>query len=285
MPRLRRKVARGAFFLLHQRWRLPARARVHLAAGPSFAVDCANTAYLDFAARSGRAEGYEPEISGLFSHLAPRLGAVYDVGANWGYYPLLLTANPKFRGEIHAFEVRRQTADDLRHVIAAAGLAGRVSVHAVGLSDVAAEVRLCCARHSYLVRIVPASYRGPVDIADVKPLDALDLPAPDLIKIDVEGHEAAVLRGAARTIARTRPLVVFESWYMPEDRDGMLEPLRFLADRGYQLYRLTWRAENASVGAQHGVVALESITAEDRSRIATGLNLLAVPPDRAAAFF
>ena len=34
--------------------------------------------------------------------------------------------------------------------------------------------------------------------------------APAVIKIDVEGNELAVLRGGAATIARTRPVVVFE---------------------------------------------------------------------------
>ncbi len=47
---------------------------------------------------------------------------------------------------------------------------------------------------------------------DVQPLDEL-LPATqhiDLIKIDVEGAELEVLRGAVATITRCRPLVIFE---------------------------------------------------------------------------
>lgn len=36
------------------------------------------------------------------------------------------------------------------------------------------------------------------------------VPAPDAIKVDVEGHELAVLRGAAATVARYRPLLVIE---------------------------------------------------------------------------
>lgn len=38
-----------------------------------------------------------------------------------------------------------------------------------------------------------------------------DYRAPDLIKIDVEGHEVAVLDGAARTIATSRPALVVEA--------------------------------------------------------------------------
>ncbi|GAA0530609.1 FkbM family methyltransferase [Halorubrum ejinorense] len=46
------------------------------------------------------------------------------------------------------------------------------------------------------------------DTEGAEPLDSV--PRPDAIKVDVEGREAAVLRGAAATIAACRPLVVVE---------------------------------------------------------------------------
>jgi FkbM family methyltransferase len=36
--------------------------------------------------------------------------------------------------------------------------------------------------------------------------------SPDFIKIDVEGHEPAVIAGAWKTLSRLRPLLVFEFW-------------------------------------------------------------------------
>jgi FkbM family methyltransferase len=60
------------------------------------------------------------------------------------------------------------------------------------------------------------SYPGPQQLeyieVDVAPLDDLLEPScvPTLIKIDVEGGELGVLQGATRTVARHRPLVVFE---------------------------------------------------------------------------
>ena len=41
-------------------------------------------------------------------------------------------------------------------------------------------------------------------------LDDYQLPPVGFIKIDVEGHEEAVLRGAAQTIARNRPVLMIE---------------------------------------------------------------------------
>jgi len=41
-------------------------------------------------------------------------------------------------------------------------------------------------------------------------LDDLELPAPDLIKIDCEGAEMQVLQGAAETLRKHRPVVHLE---------------------------------------------------------------------------
>lgn len=41
--------------------------------------------------------------------------------------------------------------------------------------------------------------------------DLLDGARVDFIKIDVEGHEPAAVRGAAATLARTRPVILFEA--------------------------------------------------------------------------
>jgi FkbM family methyltransferase len=59
-----------------------------------------------------------------------------------------------------------------------------------------------------------------------------------LIKIDVEGHESAVVRGAADTIARHAPAIVFE--YAPEMLDDVATqtPFGWLAERGYEIFRI-----------------------------------------------
>jgi FkbM family methyltransferase len=287
LARLRRKLARTFFHVAHQRIGLPAPATLRFANGKFAEVDCANTAFLDYAARNRHQEGVEPEVSGLLIGLAERLRVVYDVGANWGYYPLLLGGETRFRGVVHAFEISPRTATDLRHVINEAGLGERVTVHGFGLSGCDGEVRLSREKHSYLSRVVGDGYRGAVDRVEVRRLDGLGLPPPDLIKIDVEGHELAVLRGAAAILARDQPLIVTESWHEPVRTEAMLAPLRLLAGLGYRWHRLTWRPETrGELGPQvrHGSIVLSPLSVSRRPAICATLNLLAVPASRAAEF-
>lgn len=66
----------------------------------------------------------------------------------------------------------------------------------------------------------------------IRPLDALQLPSCGLIKIDVEGFEPQVLRGARQTIARCRPII-----YVENDRAAQQqEVISLVAEMGYRLY-------------------------------------------------
>ena len=287
LARLRRKAIRTLFHVVHQRLGMPARAIMCVVDGSIVKVDAANTGFLDYAARNQRGDGCEPEVSGLLVGLAAQLRVVYDVGANWGYYPLLLGTEPRFQGTIHAFEINPRTAADLRGIVVGAGLTRRVAVHDFGLSDRNGEARLSREKHSFLSRIVDPDDRRPADVVRVRRLDDLGLPPPDLIKIDVEGHEAGVLAGAKGTLVRDQPLVIIESWYQPERVGAMLAPLRLLAELGYRLHRLIWRPMPESAdgpAVRRGTLLLIPLTPSDRPAIHEPLNLLAVPPRRSAWF-
>jgi hypothetical protein len=41
---------------------------------------------------------------------------------------------------------------------------------------------------------------------------------PDFVKIDTEGAEVAILRGAVDLLRTARPTLVFEAWHCVEDR-------------------------------------------------------------------
>jgi FkbM family methyltransferase len=64
------------------------------------------------------------------------------------------------------------------------------------------------------------------------PLDSLGLTDCHVIKIDVEGFEAQVLRGAAETIRKFRPVLYVEN----DRRAHQQEVISLIADMGYRLY-------------------------------------------------
>ncbi len=66
----------------------------------------------------------------------------------------------------------------------------------------------------------------------VTPLDAYALPKCQFLKVDVEGMEEDVLRGAAETIARCQPTL-----YVENDREDKAQSLvRCIASLGYRMY-------------------------------------------------
>jgi hypothetical protein len=66
-------------------------------------------------------------------------------------------------------------------------------------------------------------------------------PIPDLIKIDVEGFEAEVLKGLTRTLIEHHPSINFEHsiYRLKERRQANDDVTKFLESLGYSICRLT----------------------------------------------
>lgn len=268
---LKHRFLKFLFYHWHQDLHRPAWATMRLANGRSFQVDCANTSYIELAQRLAFAGGYEPEVSLLLDRLSPALGRVFDIGANCGLLTMTMATAPGFRGKIDSFEIHPKTQIDLKRGIEGGGLTGIVTCHDFGLSDGDGEVRLSLETHSFLARVLSEQDKAPSLSARVRRLDGLGLAPPDLIKIDVEGHEAAALRGGGGLIEQSHPYIIFESWYGPARPDAMLEPLRLLDSWGYGFYR---------VEASTDRLTLTPMGIAKRSQFPEALNLFAAHPAR-----
>jgi len=64
-------------------------------------------------------------------------------------------------------------------------------------------------------------------------IDSLNV-CPSLIKIDVEGMELVVLKGARQTLRRSQPKIYIENNPFPKEQS--LSTLRWLRSEGYELY-------------------------------------------------
>jgi FkbM family methyltransferase len=161
-----------------------------------------------------------------------------DIGADVGEFTIAML--PSSRSVI-AFEPRPAQARELAAMFDAVGAA--VRVEAVALSDQPGVTTM---------RVVESDPgRSTIDTGNalgdadgsavcnidvpVKRLDDLGLDDVGMIKIDVEGHELAVLRGAAATLTRNRPAVLVEA----EERhhpNAVAAITELLTGLGYQGY-------------------------------------------------
>jgi FkbM family methyltransferase len=188
--------------------------------------------------------GYEPETVAVFAEALRPGGIVVDVGANHGYFTVLAAALLGPTGRVEAFEPNPAVADALAEVLARNGVAGRVSVHRVALSDREGQAELFVSvspgndglssllasddalkqgvlRADHSVRVPTLTFDAFAERAG--------LGRVDLLKLDVEGAETLVLRGMERTLAERPPrLIVCETF--PDDP---VTPL--LAAHGYSV--------------------------------------------------
>lgn len=205
----------------------------------------------DYVGRILRAKGvYEPELqyaSKLLVGSTPP-GLVLDVGANIGTYAIpLAQALPQYR--IVCFEVQRVVHDQLSKNIALNGLTN-ITALCEGLSDVTEKIAVSLPDYATESNIMAFSLDdevrahdyecasiGETDTVSVAPLDSFHYADIRLIKIDVEGLELKVLRGAAQTLARNGyPPLIFEAWTAkPWFEDRRRELLAYVRTLGYEI--------------------------------------------------
>jgi FkbM family methyltransferase len=211
---------------------------------------------------------FEPELA--FCRRWFRLGMrAYDVGANHGVYALTLAALAGPGGHVVAFEPGRDVRRRLEKGAAANGL-GRLQVRPSAVADRVGRAQLHAngASESASLHAVCAGAAEPVSLTTLDREWKRDGEPPlDLVKIDVEGAEAAVIRGAAHLLDATSPLVMFE---ISGERARLDELGPLLAAHRYAIYRLL-----------PGPGVLVPALPAQVSRFQT--NLFACKPDRAAS--
>lgn len=176
----------------------------------------------------------------------PPIGDVVDVGANVGWYSLLF-ADAGYT--VHAFEAMPSNVQLLTASLCAnPGLKDRIQVHSVALA--AAPVgrckvysgqnnvgngTLCCPGHECPAETNPY-YKVREDSVMTTTLDAelSQLTAPiAFMKLDVEGYECQVIKGARSTFARIPAQFVLSEIWTTEVGCGASSYLSLLRELGY----------------------------------------------------
>jgi FkbM family methyltransferase len=185
---------------------------------------------------------FEAPLVAVMEKLLEKDEVFFDIGANWGCLSFYAAAFPNYTGAIHAFEPMPGTHTDLQNVVDQTGLSSRITCHKVGLSDRtdSGTMILPDGIQSGWAKIVKGG-KG-IDV-ELSRLDDMDLPDPKFLKIDAEGHELELLRGAEKTLQKSKPFIMFENWLTPHELEEMIGPWCFLESLGYTFFCPGWRRE------------------------------------------
>ena len=128
---------------------------------------------------------------------------VLDVGANVGAYSLLFAQWVGPSGRVYAFEPAPEARRGLERHVLLNHCSDRVSISAEAVSASRGMAQFRATGLQGDNRLVPSAVADgiPVRTTSIDEFCSVHYLAPSLIKVDVEGAELDVLRGAARTIA------------------------------------------------------------------------------------
>ena len=146
---------------------------------------------------------------------------VLDVGANTGCFTVLASKLVGASGKVVALEPIGDNFRCLEKTIEANNLANATPLQfAVGDGDGELEIMLAepSGQHSAVLERGRETVRVPVRTLDSLVAE-LGLERVDFIKVDVEGMEPEVLRGARETIRRFRPHLAVSAYHLPEHRE------------------------------------------------------------------
>lgn len=188
--------------------------------------------------------GHDIEVKKTYAALVKsdqRPELFLDIGANYGTHSLLFLS---VGIPIIAFEPNPTCLSNFKTVCELNGFTGRWEQVAVGNGTGQIEL-VYPEKETWLGSV---SYNAEVkkqgniktERVELKTLDDYYSVVPynnALIKIDVEGYEREVIRGASKLLQGRKPKVIFESL----DEESRGELFRLLADNGYSVYKLPWQ--------------------------------------------
>jgi len=208
---------------------------------------------------------YEQDEIAFVRRTLARGDSAIDVGGHIGFFTMQMAAVVGPEGRVYAFEPLDANADLLERSIAENRFADRVCFEraavgaATGTTALTFPVETLNSGGAYLLRdgTAPLAGNRKRDVPVVV-LDALALQRPvRFIKMDVEGAEPQVVRGATRLLREDRPVILSELHPTQLERASGVTADAFLD----QMTALGYRAHRLESGGEVGA-AIDRAPAE-----------------------
>ena len=190
---------------------------------------------------------YEPEtLAVILGHLSP--GDVFvDIGANIGAFTLPAARTVGKTGRVLAAEASAEVFSYLLRNVAANGHSAVITLNCAICDSSGAIPFYPAPNEKFGMGSLGVQFSGKPIAVPAERLDTVleqtGIEHVDVLKIDVEGFEVSVFRGAQKLLTATRPpLILFEfcDWAEARVPNGQVgDAQRVLIDYGYSLWRLT----------------------------------------------
>jgi FkbM family methyltransferase len=158
-----------------------------------------------------RSTPWEPASTNVVNTFVKPGMTVFDIGANMGYYTLLMSRLVGPAGKVISVEAMEEPAWLVREHVKANGL-GNVIVLENAIDDREGDLETCINyswRTDGIVNPLPPSKPvGHVTVDSI--VETLELDRVDFLKIDLDGYDARCLRGAGKTLDKHHPVIIFE---------------------------------------------------------------------------
>ena len=171
-------------------------------------------------------------LVGLLNSVNSKQKVVWDIGANIGVHTMAFSKHSTF---VCSWEANPQNFKLLR-MNTQGKLAPNVKVHNVAISNGkkdTIQIQDFDQSKSSNKGELSIVEKGGVEIS-ARSIDSymMNYPLPSLIKIDVEGHELEVLKGALVMLKTVKPILYFET----ADKGSYAEHIKFLKDLDYRMW-------------------------------------------------
>ncbi len=161
---------------------------------------------------------YDPELQSAIADAVRPGMTVYDLGANIGYVTLLMARRLGADGRLLAFEPLPANLARLREHVEMNGVGDCVTIFPVAVAGRTGRSRFLVHASGGMGKVEgsagrSATYAEVIQVGTVRLDDFVfgpGVPAPDLIKMDMEGGEVLALPGMRRVLRRFRPLLLLE---------------------------------------------------------------------------
>jgi FkbM family methyltransferase len=185
--------------------------------------------------------GWEREVQQLMVKHIKVGSVVYDIGANYGIHTLLMARRAGRTGHVYAFEPSEEIMPQLQVNIKLNAFTN-VTCLQLAVSDSIGSATFVKGQHKGAGHLAGGGQQMESNTESQVETITLDdavfaasrrCKLPHFVKIDVEGAESKVLRGAKRVLAEAKPILLIEL-HNPEEDTAVGQ---ILLRHGYNVYR------------------------------------------------